>query len=614
MTGLISWSLRNRAVAAISAAGLVAAGFLIVTFISNLREDPAASDLASVASHDIARPDFMGGSAIDTNPAPTQRSGPRDVSRAVGSTGGSGLSQSRETAGEVDVYIADSEYGRSGVFEIFGEAGGIPWEGGEPNSHDENDEAVRDDADMLLGDDRDEEPYARNAVIAGRVMNDSGIALVGIGMTATAIHLFDVPPGVTVPVGDLQRHAVSDTAGRYRFDNLVPGEYRVNNMPTETYGMTQISVRSGVNVADIVLITQRTFNVVGQVTDTMGQPLAGALVQPQILGERGAYTDSTGSFELQLQVGEQASGLGLRTELYGYRGKMTLLGAGQVSGEQYAAVNIQLEALEKHTVVTGILRSAEDGSPVARKTVQLYSAERQQRYHGTSKTDGRFVMTAVEADTTYELLVAGGGGYATYLQPSVAVSENGLDLELLLVADENRTLTGRMVNLHGMPIANFSLIARAAKPPFQSMRVTSDAAGNFVLRNPPPGPLVFESQSIPHLHVSGVQVPAMAEQAVTLTLDIGRDEIYGFVVDTNGEPVTVPNVVVSWRHTQNGITSSSTRRAAADTQGGFSFRQLGPGVHTIHVNAAGYKPARVDHDAAIEGYEFTVRLEADTSG
>ena len=223
-------------------------------------------------------------------------------------------------------------------------------------------------------------------------------------------------------------------------------------------------------------------------------------------------------------------------------------------------------------------------------------------------------MIAVEADEAYELLVAGGGGYATYLQSNVAVSENGLDLELLLEADENRELAGRMVNLHGTPIPNFSLIARAATPPFQSMRVTSDAAGHFVLRNPPPSPLVFESKSIPILHVSGVQVPAMPEQTVSLTLDIGRDEIYGQVVDTNGEPVAAPNVVVSWQYAQNGISSSSMRRATADSQGGFSFRELGPGVHTIIVIATGYKTERVDHDAAIQGYEFTVRLEADSAG
>jgi hypothetical protein len=125
---------------------------------------------------------------------------------------------------------------------------------------------------------------------------------------------------------------------------------------------------------------------------------------------------------------------------------------------------------------------------------------------------------------------------------------------------------------------------------------------------------VFESQSIPHLQISGVQVSAVPEQTVSLTLDIGRDEIYGMVVDANGQPVAVPNVVVSWRHVHNGINSSSTRRTAADSRGGFSFRDLGPGVRTIIIDAKGYKTARVEHDAAIDGYEFTVRLEADSTG
>ena len=614
LTRLVHWALRYKAVAAISAAGIIAAGFLIVSIASHFGSDsffnPATWDFAANRSHtpykDVSPDDVSASGAAQSS---SRRSGAPGDSQA----GAPGHSMSTATAGEVDTYIASDAAWREGTFAATFERGGKPWDG-DSASPDYQVQATRGDDETSPDENQAEEPYPRNAMIAGRVISDSGTALVGIGVTATAIHLFDVPPGMTVPVGDLQRRAVSDTAGYYRFDNLAAGEYRINNVPTETYGMTQISVRSGVDFADLVLKGQRDFSVAGVVTDTKGQPLSGALVQPQALGASGAYTDSAGRFELQLRIQDPAQALGIRTELYGYREKMTLVNATPVSAGQSAPVMIQLDALEKHAVVSGILRSSADSTPVIGKTVQLYSAENRQRYHATSNGDGRFQMIAVEADVQYELLVAGGGGYATYLQPHVAVDENGLDLELLLDADEKRLLQGRMVNLNGTPIPHFSLVARAANPPYQSMRVTSDAAGNFVLRNPPQSPLVFESQSMPHLHISGVQVPALPEQTVSLTLDIGRDEIYGFVVDANGAPVAVPNVVASWRYAQNGISSSSTRRATADAQGGFSFRQLGPGVHTIFVDAAGYKPARIEHDAASDGYEFTIRLEVAPTG
>jgi len=622
LTRLLRWARHYKAVAAISAAGIVAFAFLAINVVADLREDVGVNRVVKESRSDGPVHPSIDVSPVGNTAADTNRTS-RAAGKSVASSGSGKIDTSgpRPSAddpgypGYVDAYIAAESNWRDVGFEPLRATGGERRDG---NSmpHDDRDKESESAKESLVDDDRaeDEESYPRNEIIAGRVMSEAGMALVGVGVTATATHLFDVPPAVTVPPGDLQRYAVSDSAGQYRFEHLAAGEYRVNSVPTENYGMTQISVRSGVDVADIVVKTQRRLNVAGVVTDTNGQPLAGALVQPQALGQRGAYTDSAGHFELQLQIPEQATGLGIRTKLYGYRGNMTLLGANQVAAGASATIRIELEAMKKHTVVTGVLRSADDRAPIARKTVQLYSAELQRRYHATSNTDGRFTITAVEADAAYELLVAGGAGYATYMQPNVAVTENGLALDLFLEADENRELSGRMVNLNGTPIGNFSLIARAATPPYQAMRVTSDAAGHFVLRNPPQGPLVFESNSIPTLRISGVPVPATAGQTVDLTLDIGRDEIYGFVVDTNGEPVAVLNVVVSWRHSINGMTSSSTRRAAADSRGGFSIRELGPGVHTIIVNATGYKPARIDHDAAIEGYEFTVQLEADTAG
>ena len=113
---------------------------------------------------------------------------------------------------------------------------------------------------------------------------------------------------------------------------------------------------------------------------------------------------------------------------------------------------------------------------------------------------------------------------------------------------------------------------------------------------------------------SGVTVSPLDGQQITLTLDVGRDEIYGQVVNANGEPVAVPDIVVSWRHEANGMHSYSARRGATDAQGRFSFAGLGPGVHTILVDATGYAPARAEHDVARDGYQFSIRLEAAPAG
>ena len=92
-------------------------------------------------------------------------------------------------------------------------------------------------------------------------------------------------------------------------------------------------------------------------------------------------------------------------------------------------------------------------------------------------------------------------------------------------------------------------------------------------------------------------------------MDTGVNELHGFVVDENGQPVAARAVVLNWRQSGGGVEASTTRRAAADVQGTFAFRQIGPGAHTVMVLAEGYELASVEHDVASQGYQVVVRMQ-----
>jgi hypothetical protein len=253
------------------------------------------------------------------------------------------------------------------------------------------------------------------------------------------------------------------------------------------------------------------------------------------------------------------------------------------------------------------VRSAEDGEPLEGQSVVLDTGGRGSWHRATTDAEGHFAMPAVEVGDGYRLLVDARGGFKPYVRPKVAVNASGLQLDIQLEPDGGRVLSGRIVNPEGMPVPNFQLVVRAEKPPYQAMRMSSDAAGYFVVQDPPHGALVFESSSNPQVRIAGVDGGSSAP--IDLIIDTGGNEIYGFVVNEAGQPVPARSVVLSWQHDNGFISASTTRRAVADAQGRFSFGQIGPGVHTILVDAEGYELARVEHDPSRQGYQFVVRLE-----
>jgi hypothetical protein len=56
------------------------------------------------------------------------------------------------------------------------------------------------------------------------------------------------------------------------------------------------------------------------------------------------------------------------------------------------------------------------------------------------------------------------------------------------------------------------------------------------------------------------------------------------------------------------VNTQATRRTATDSQGQFTFSNLGPGPHSLKVDAPGFLGVDIDHDLSRQGYDLTVRL------
>ena len=124
----------------------------------------------------------------------------------------------------------------------------------------------------------------------------------------------------------------------------------------------------------------------------------------------------------------------------------------------------------------------------------------------------------------------------------------------------------------------------------------------------PAGDLVVASQSTPSILVRGLHLDQGDKLQLPLILDWGDHEIRGSVVDADGNPVPASRVVLHWSYETEGVSTKATRRTAADTQGHFAFSNLGPGPHSLQINAPGFRTVDINHDLSRQGYDLTVRL------
>lgn len=511
-------------------------------------------------------------------------------------------------AGYVDAYVAASAP-RRGINLDFQSGTGEPWNPGS-SSEASGEEGVEAGTEADLDSDSADaeaapEEIPRNERIEGRVIDEYGMPVPGIGLISTAARLFSVPHGAPVAKEDFLREAVSGASGRFVFQELVAGDYEIRTLPAAGYASAQTTVRAGSGTVNLVVKGQRDIRLVGQVASVDGQPLAGALVAPKVIGAAGAYTDGYGRFDLLLPL-RHGTGFQVRAQADGFKEAVILVSEHETGDT--IPLDITLQPVKTTVpVVGGVTDHA--AAPVAGKRVTMTSAAAGQRY--TTVTDGRgdFVFFDVEIADDYQLQIFADRYHHEYLQRGLKVDANGLNLTVGLQARETGTLSGQITDLSGSPIPNFVMELTSRDQVGRGISVSADGAGNYVVPNAPAGDLVLETRSVPRFVVSGIRMSPGAEVRAPVVLDWGRDNLHGQVIDSQGNGVPGESVAMTWAFAANGINSWSSRQTVTDSQGFFRFERLGPGERMIMVSASGFKPARVHHDIASDGSDLLMRLE-----
>jgi hypothetical protein len=352
----------------------------------------------------------------------------------------------------------------------------------------------------------------------------------------------------------------------------------------------------------------REVYVYGFVDGADGNLLPGVKVVP--IGVRTtetAYTDAAGNYAMYVPVSGNGRTYTLRFALDGYRERLLPLQIGKTNEAESFQLNSRLEPIGELTTVAGSVTGT-DGTPVHGAVVQMSSPIHRRSYRAVSDRSGQFVLSDIEVAEGYRFWVS-SEGYRDYLQEGVTVSQAGPRLPVTLEPLNNGTLTGRMVDSTGKQIPGFTLWVRSSQTTSsQALQVTGNQAGMFSIDNVPEGAISLSSLSTPFVTVSGIEPASGTDQEVEVTLDTGSYQAFGQVMDAHGEPMPGVRAKLLWSHKENGIHSQSRRETAADASGLFRFSQLGPGVHTLIVEAPGFRPARIEHDVQISGTLIPIQL------
>ena len=445
----------------------------------------------------------------------------------------------------------------------------------------------------------------RKSSIRGRVINRDGEAVPGIGVYVLrhrlAATVVEEGPEMALP-----RRTRSRTDGSFVVQNLEAGEYEIQTQNSDRYSSSKRLVQAGSGPVDLVVLER--IQIQGSVSNTEGELLAGVQIRLLDDGSRMATTDHRGAYRLDWGLTSGGAPRHVRFSRPGYENVERIVAAPAQREPGPLGLDIVMRAVDQAAQVSGVVRS-DRGKPVAGATVVLGSSELTTNYQTTSENDGSFAIPLVKVGRGYQLRVLPPGGFRDFSRSRIRVPEAGLSLDVPLEPLPTGRISGRMVDASGAPVPGVRIWLLTATATRAAVPITSDERGFFEVEEAPAGPLLFDTRSLPRLTVDGLALSPGDDRDVLLLIDAGDHVMAGHVVDDRGKPKAGAKVVLSWSHASGNVRSTSRRETHTDAAGSFRFTRLGPGEHSISIQAPDYQTRVERRDVGRNTRDLEVQLE-----
>ena len=293
--------------------------------------------------------------------------------------------------------------------------------------------------------------------------------------------------------------------------------------------------------------------------------------------------------------------------------------------EQNGLLNESLETVQKDESIDDAAIVPQDGLEVMGRVINqqgqniigmhieisLGNSPAWQQKVYTSSTDhrGEFRFAAIPPDDDYRLEVLASGAYTGALLKPFPVNLDMSPLTITLESLELVTVDGMIVDVDDTPVVDFEILFQNVGIAYPGRKIASDSSGFFQLDQFPAGELQLSTTGDEHFNIVGITLLPDQYRNLSIAIDKGRYYLAGWVSDELGAPVSQARVVLTSKFSREDYHSSSYRFKVTDSNGAFSFAELGGQGHQLTVEAIGYETQVTDYQFQSYSDNLTIRLK-----